>query len=71
MPGILMVLAHPDDESFVGGGTLYYYRQRGVPNALICFTDGQSGRQGPVRPGILSPGKDQQRISSLARNRPL
>ncbi len=46
MPGILMVLAHPDDESFVGGGTLAFYARCGVPTALICLTDGQAGRLG-------------------------
>lgn len=46
MPGILLVLAHPDDESFVGGGALAYYARRGVPTALLTLTDGQAGRMG-------------------------
>lgn len=46
MSGILLVLAHPDDESFVGGGALTYYAERGLSTALLCFTDGQAGRAG-------------------------
>lgn len=46
MSGILLVLAHPDDESFMGGGALAYYTRRGVRTALLTFTDGQSGRMG-------------------------
>ncbi len=66
MPGILMVLAHPDDESFVGGGTLHYYRQREIPNALICFTDGQSGRQGPGMEKAQTK-EEQARIAPVRR----
>lgn len=46
MPGILMVLAHPDDEVFLGGGTLALYARRGVHTAYLCFTLGQAGRTG-------------------------
>src|SRR5690606_6141471 len=46
MSGILLALAHPDDESFVGGGTLAHYAAQGVSTALLCATDGQAGRAG-------------------------
>jgi LmbE family N-acetylglucosaminyl deacetylase len=46
MAGILLILAHPDDESFVGGGILSYYEQRGIKTTLLTMTDGQAGRAG-------------------------
>ncbi|MCL5269477.1 MAG: PIG-L family deacetylase, partial [bacterium] len=44
MSGILLVLAHPDDESFVGGGALAWHARRGIATALLTLTDGQAGR---------------------------
>jgi LmbE family N-acetylglucosaminyl deacetylase len=46
LSGILVVFAHPDDESLSAGGTLCHYRRRGVQTALLTFTDGQVGKQG-------------------------
>ena len=46
MATILLVLAHPDDESFVGGGALAHYSRAGHTTALLCLTDGQAGRMG-------------------------
>jgi len=46
LAGILMVLAHPDDESFLGGGTLASYARRGIPTAPLTLNDGQAGRLG-------------------------
>jgi LmbE family N-acetylglucosaminyl deacetylase len=46
MSTILLVLAHPDDESFVGGGSLCLYGRHGLRTALLCVTDGQAGRLG-------------------------
>src|SRR3989304_3172910 len=40
---ILVVLAHPDDESFGMGGTLALYASRGVDVHLICATRGEAG----------------------------
>jgi LmbE family N-acetylglucosaminyl deacetylase len=40
---ILVVLAHPDDESFGMGGTLAYYSSIGVDVHLICATKGEEG----------------------------
>ncbi len=42
-PGLLAVLAHPDDESFGLGGTLAYYAWCGVETHLICATGGEEG----------------------------
>ena len=40
---ILVVLAHPDDETFGMGGTLALYAQRGVEVNLVCATRGEVG----------------------------
>lgn len=40
---ILVVLAHPDDESFGMGGTIAWYTSRGVDVHLACATRGEAG----------------------------
>jgi N-acetyl-1-D-myo-inositol-2-amino-2-deoxy-alpha-D-glucopyranoside deacetylase len=40
---LLVVLAHPDDETFGVGGTLALYAKRGVDITLICATRGEAG----------------------------
>ncbi|TES88844.1 MAG: GlcNAc-PI de-N-acetylase [Anaerolineales bacterium] len=44
---ILVVLAHPDDESFGMGGTLAYYAHQGVEVHLVCATRGEVGEVPP------------------------
>jgi len=44
---LVMVGAHPDDESFGAGGTLAYYVQAGVKVYYICGTRGESGEVPP------------------------
>lgn len=44
---LLVVLAHPDDETFGMGGTLALYAQRGVNVQLICATRGEVGEVDP------------------------
>lgn len=49
MPGLMLIFAHPDDESFMGGGALAHYARQGRPTSLVCLTDGEScttGRHG-------------------------
>jgi LmbE family N-acetylglucosaminyl deacetylase len=41
---LLVVFAHPDDESFGPGGTLALYAQRGVEIHLVCATRGEAGK---------------------------
>jgi len=43
---MLVVLAHPDDESFPIGGTLARYAAEGVHITLVCATRGQAGIPG-------------------------
>lgn len=44
---LLVVFAHPDDESFGIGGTLAYYAKQGAVVHLICATRGEAGTVDP------------------------
>ncbi|EFO79512.1 LmbE family protein [Oscillochloris trichoides DG-6] len=46
-PRILVVLAHPDDESFGMGGTLALYSWWGAEVHLACATGGEEGEMAP------------------------
>ena len=48
--GLLAIFAHPDDETFGVGGTMAFYRDRGIPVTMICATRGEVGE--------ISPGTD-------------
>ncbi|WP_067863976.1 N-acetyl-1-D-myo-inositol-2-amino-2-deoxy-alpha-D-glucopyranoside deacetylase [Nocardia shimofusensis] len=41
--GLLLVHAHPDDESITTGGTIALYRSRGVPVTVVTCTLGEEG----------------------------
>lgn len=41
---LLVVLPHPDDESFSSGGTIAMHRDAGVPVTYLCGTYGDMGR---------------------------
>lgn len=43
---LLAVFAHPDDESFLAGGTLAKYAHLGWDVFLVCATYGESGQRG-------------------------
>jgi LmbE family N-acetylglucosaminyl deacetylase len=45
-PGLLVVLAHPDDESMACGGLILRHTRAGVPVNLICATRGEAGWSG-------------------------
>jgi len=45
---LLVVLAHPDDETFGTGGTLAYYASKGVDVHLLCATRGEVGEVDPT-----------------------
>lgn len=47
MKKLLLVFAHPDDESFAVGGTVAKYHKAGWEVNLICATRGQKGEVGP------------------------
>lgn len=40
-----LVLAHPDDESFICGGTIAKYAELGADISLVCATKGEMGRR--------------------------
>ncbi len=42
--GLMVVVAHPDDETFGVGGTMALLRQRGEPVSVLIATRGQSGQ---------------------------
>jgi len=53
MPGpLLLVFAHPDDESSSVAGTTVKYTQRGVSVDLICATCGEKGTRLDVPPDV-------------------
>ncbi|MGV9665118.1 N-acetyl-1-D-myo-inositol-2-amino-2-deoxy-alpha-D-glucopyranoside deacetylase [Nocardia niigatensis] len=41
--GLLLVHAHPDDESITTGGTIAHYRKRGLPVTVVTCTLGEEG----------------------------
>jgi N-acetylglucosamine malate deacetylase 2 len=45
-PAMVVILAHPDDESFAAGGTLAKYAADGVRVALVMATRGEAGIPG-------------------------
>lgn len=49
MRRILLVTAHPDDESFGPGATLAKYAAEGVEVHLLCATRGESGQWSDVK----------------------
>lgn len=56
-PVMLVVLAHPDDETFGMGGTVAYYARRGVQVHLICATRGEVGEMdAEYMQGYATPG---------------
>jgi len=52
---LLVILAHPDDESYGLGGTLAKYAADGVAVTLICATRGEAGIDGltPEEAGLV------------------
>lgn len=46
---MLVILAHPDDESFAVGGTLVKYAHQGIQVILLCLTRGKAGISGVSR----------------------
>jgi LmbE family N-acetylglucosaminyl deacetylase len=44
--GLLVVMAHPDDESMACGGLILRHTRAGVPVSLICATRGEAGWSG-------------------------
>jgi LmbE family N-acetylglucosaminyl deacetylase len=60
-PTILAVFAHPDDETFLVGGTLAHYARNGARVELLCLTEGEGGVN------ALSGAKGKQALSRIRR----
>ncbi|MGW4632286.1 N-acetyl-1-D-myo-inositol-2-amino-2-deoxy-alpha-D-glucopyranoside deacetylase [Nocardia sp. NPDC004415] len=67
--GLLLVHAHPDDESLTTGGTIAHYRRLGVPVTVVTCTLGEEGEViGSRWAGLIAGEADQlggYRISEL------
>lgn len=61
MKKILLVLAHPDDESFGPGGSIAVYAAQGVHIHLICVTNGDAG-------GVLAPTDNKNQLEEQRKN---
>jgi len=62
---LLLVFAHPDDESFGPGGAIARYARQGVEVHYVCATRGEVGR---VQPEMLTPFEhlpEDQRLGAL------
>jgi LmbE family N-acetylglucosaminyl deacetylase len=52
VPRLLVVVAHPDDETFGCGSLLLHARRRGVLTSVVCATRGE---QGELADGVEAP----------------
>lgn len=56
---MMVILAHPDDESFGMGGTLAKYSHQGVQIILLCATRGEAGIPG-IKPDEAGKIREQE-----------
>jgi LmbE family N-acetylglucosaminyl deacetylase len=65
---LLVVFAHPDDESMGMGGTLAKYAAQGVETHYVCATRGEEGWFGPEEqnPGASALGQIRERELTAA-----
>lgn len=57
--GLLLVLAHPDDESMGAGGLILRHTRNGVATHLICATYGEAGWMGKP------PGANKEDLAEI------
>jgi len=58
---MLLIFAHPDDESFALGGTIAKYAQQGVNITLVAATKGEAGKtSGICKPEELGLVREQE-----------
>src|SRR6187401_462949 len=65
---LLVVFAHPDDESMGMGGTLAKYAAQGIETHYLCATRGERGWFGPEEqnPGSSALGQIRERELTAA-----
>ena len=65
---LLVVFAHPDDESMGMGGTLAKYSAQGVETYYVCASRGERGWCGPEEqnPGLKALGKIREKELTAA-----
>src|SRR5690242_210360 len=66
MPGLLFVLAHPDDET-LSGGTIARYSSAGVPVGLVCATRGERGSTADLCTIDELPARREAELRECAR----
>jgi LmbE family N-acetylglucosaminyl deacetylase len=57
--GLLVVMAHPDDECMATGGLILRHTRAGIPTNLVCATYGEKGWMGKP------PGAKQEDIKQI------
>src|SRR2546430_6898088 len=62
--GLLVVMAHPDDESMGTGGLILRHTRAGIATHLICATYGEAGWMGKP-PGAKQEDLAQVRAKEL------
>jgi LmbE family N-acetylglucosaminyl deacetylase len=62
--GLLLVLAHPDDESMGTGGLILRHTRAGIATHLVCATYGEAGWQGKP-PGAKKEDLAEIRVKEL------
>jgi len=62
-PALLAIFAHPDDETFIAGGTLALCASRGWPVTLVSATKGEKGQSG--RNGLSDEAYKRVRVAEL------
>lgn len=68
---LLVVFAHPDDESMGMGGTLAKYCSEGVKTYYVCASRGERGWFGPQNqnPGLSALGQLRKRGQGIGYQR--
>jgi LmbE family N-acetylglucosaminyl deacetylase len=69
MKKMLLVFAHPDDESFSAGGTIFQYAKNGWHISLITATNGEKGSFGPYtdETGNILGERRQEELKKAAK----
>ena len=66
-PSLLVVLAHPDDESLACGGLIAWCAATGIQVSLLCLTHGENGQTNNLDSGSPPPSLRSVRRAELER----